>query len=90
VTLIVESSFAVPERCQIEKKTSAGLFFLKQFFGFDFTIDFVAVTTPTPPPRPWIPLARPSSTRPACKSCRFCRESRVNNFSRRYFHCDVL
>ncbi|XP_018560799.1 CCR4-NOT transcription complex subunit 6-like [Anoplophora glabripennis] len=31
-----------------------------------FMLDNLQVTTPSPPPRPWIPLARPSTNRPTC------------------------
>jgi CCR4-NOT transcription complex subunit 6 len=54
-----------------------------------FMLDNLQVTTPTPPPRPWIPLARPSSTRPACIFTVMCYNVLCDKYATRqmYSYC---
>nr|XP_008201622.1 PREDICTED: CCR4-NOT transcription complex subunit 6-like isoform X2 [Tribolium castaneum] len=54
-----------------------------------FMLDNLQVTTPTPPPRPWIPLARPSSNRPTCIFTVMCYNVLCDKYATRqmYSYC---
>ncbi|XP_044258360.1 CCR4-NOT transcription complex subunit 6-like isoform X3 [Tribolium madens] len=54
-----------------------------------FMLDNLQVTTPTPPPRPWIPLARPSSSRPTCIFTVMCYNVLCDKYATRqmYSYC---
>ncbi|XP_048516526.1 CCR4-NOT transcription complex subunit 6-like isoform X2 [Dendroctonus ponderosae] len=54
-----------------------------------FMLDNLQVHTPSPPPRPWIPLARPSSNRPACIFTVMCYNVLCDKYATRqmYTYC---
>ncbi|XP_063930615.1 CCR4-NOT transcription complex subunit 6-like isoform X1 [Zophobas morio] len=54
-----------------------------------FMLDNLQVTTPTPPPRPWIPLARPTSNRPTCIFTVMCYNVLCDKYATRqmYSYC---
>ncbi|XP_066157181.1 CCR4-NOT transcription complex subunit 6-like [Euwallacea fornicatus] len=54
-----------------------------------FMLDNLQVTTPSPPPRPWIPLARPTASRPACIFTVMCYNVLCDKYATRqmYSYC---
>ncbi|XP_050300487.1 CCR4-NOT transcription complex subunit 6-like isoform X2 [Anthonomus grandis grandis] len=54
-----------------------------------FMLDNLQVTTPSPPPRPWIPLARPTNNRPACIFTVMCYNVLCDKYATRqmYSYC---
>lgn len=54
-----------------------------------FMLDNLQVTTPSPPPRPWIPLARPSTNRPTCIFTVMCYNVLCDKYATRqmYSYC---
>ncbi|XP_060524815.1 CCR4-NOT transcription complex subunit 6-like isoform X2 [Cylas formicarius] len=54
-----------------------------------FMLDNLQVTTPTPPPRPWIPLARPTTNRATCIFTVMCYNVLCDKYATRqmYSYC---
>ncbi|CAH1127098.1 unnamed protein product [Ceutorhynchus assimilis] len=54
-----------------------------------YMLDNLTVTTPNPPPRPWIPLARPTANRPACIFTVMCYNVLCDKYATRqmYSYC---